>query len=47
MLCPRRNAATGNSIGMVAGPPAVCGSKYLRPLVNTWSTIIGFTIRGR
>ena len=48
MLWPSRKAATENSIGIVGtdvgGAP---GSTILRPLLNTWLTIAGSTMRGR
>ena len=48
MLCPSRNAATENSIGIVGTSVGVAPtSKTLRPLVNTSSTTAGSQIRGR
>ena len=48
MLCPSRNAATENSIGIVGtSVGAAPTSKTLRPLVNTSSTTAASQIRGR
>ena len=48
MLCPSRNAATENSIGIVGTSVGVAPvSNTLRPSENTSSTIDGLTIRGR
>ena len=48
MLCPSRNAATENSIGIFGTDVGeASGSTSLRPLVNTSSSTEGRTIRGR
>ena len=48
MLCPSRNAATENSIGIVGtSVGAASGSTSLRPFVNTSLTRAGSTMRGR
>ena len=48
MLCPSRNAATENSIGMVGTSVAAApGSNALRPPANTSSTTDASQMRGR